>query len=72
LGTYTVRAFTAIPQIDKRQGQGNARKNPVAATVLGGWIEANPTLVGIVILAVVVCAVTYVVSRLRSRGSGGA
>jgi hypothetical protein len=46
-------------------------RHPVATTLLRGWIEANPTLVGIVILAVVALAVVYVVSRVLARGSGG-
>ena len=42
---------------------------------LAGWIEADPTLVGIVILAVVLAALVYVVHRMRggsstSRGGG--
>lgn len=40
-------------------------------TLLRGWIEASPTLVGIVILAVAALAVVYVVGRVVSRGSGG-
>ena len=43
----------------------------MGTTLLGGLIDANATLVGIVILAVVLIAVTYVLTRLRARGSGG-
>ncbi len=42
----------------------------MATTVLGGWIEANATLVGVVIVATAVIAVIHVVRRLvRDSGS---
>jgi hypothetical protein len=37
---------------------------------LGGMIDADPTLVGIVIVVVAVTALVYVVSRLRARSGG--
>jgi hypothetical protein len=36
-----------------------------------GWIDADPTLVGIVIFAVVLAAVVYVIHRVRGRTGGG-
>ncbi len=32
-----------------------------------GWIDADPTLVGIVIAAVALCAIVFLVNRLRGR-----
>ncbi len=43
----------------------------MGATLLGGLIDANATLVGIVILIVTLAAVTYVVNRLLPRRRGG-
>ncbi len=40
----------------------------MATTVLGGWIEANATLVGVVIIAVVLVAAVHVVRRLVRSG----
>jgi hypothetical protein len=34
-----------------------------------GWIDADPTLVGIVILAIALAAVVYVVHRVRGGSS---
>ncbi len=42
----------------------------MGASRFTGWIDANPTLVGIVILVVVLIAVAYVASRLRPRPGG--
>jgi hypothetical protein len=39
-------------------------------TFLGGLIDANATLVGIVILAVVLTALVYLAGRIRRSGGG--
>jgi hypothetical protein len=35
-----------------------------------GWIDADPTLIGIVVVAVAIAAIAYVVHRIRG-GIGG-
>ena len=43
----------------------------MARNFLDGIIDANPTIVGIVILALGILAAVHVLRRVRSHGTGG-
>jgi hypothetical protein len=44
---------------------------PLRASWLDGLVDADPMVVGILIGAIVVCAVAFVIVRLRARRGSG-
>lgn len=67
-GKVRARYHAAASHIDKDAGDATCLET--MRGVLHGFVDADPTVVGIVVLAVVIAALVFVVRRIAGRGDG--